>query len=48
MMRKGTKVKQNIDALKLCKKYGITSIADFIIGLPHERSFDDVLKSIKT
>jgi radical SAM superfamily enzyme YgiQ (UPF0313 family) len=48
MMRKGTKVKQNIDALKLCKKYGITTIADFIIGLPHERSYEDVLKSIKT
>jgi radical SAM superfamily enzyme YgiQ (UPF0313 family) len=47
MMRKGTKVKQNIDALKLCKKYGIITLADFIIGLPHERSYDDVLKSIK-
>ena len=47
MMRKGTKVKQNIDALKLCKKYGIVTLADFIIGLPHERSYDDVLKSIK-
>jgi radical SAM superfamily enzyme YgiQ (UPF0313 family) len=48
MMRKGSKVKQNINALKLCKKYGITTIADFIIGLPHERSYDDVLNSIKT
>jgi radical SAM superfamily enzyme YgiQ (UPF0313 family) len=48
MMRKGTKVKQNIDALKLCKKYGITTIADFIIGLPHEKSYEDVLNSIKT
>jgi radical SAM superfamily enzyme YgiQ (UPF0313 family) len=47
MMRKGTKVKQNIDALKLCKKYGILTLADFMIGLPHERSYDDVLKSIK-
>ena len=47
MMRKGTKVKQNIDALKLCKKYGIVTLADFMIGLPHERSYDDVLKSIK-
>ena len=47
MMRKGTKVKQNIDALKLCKKYGIVTLADFIIGLPHERSYDDVLNSIK-
>ena len=47
VMRKGTKVKQNIDALKLCKKYGIVTLADFIIGLPHERSYDDVLKSIK-
>jgi len=46
-MRKGTKVKQNIDALKLCRKYGIVTIADFIIGLPHERSYDDILKSIK-
>ena len=47
-MRKGSKVKQNIDALKLCRKYGITTIADFIIGLPHERSYDDIIKSIKT
>ena len=47
MMRKGSKVKQNIDALKLCKKHGITTIADFIIGLPHERSYEDVMKSIK-
>jgi len=47
MMRKGTKVKQNIDALKLCKKYGIVTLADFIIGLPHERSYEDILKSIK-
>ena len=48
MMRKGTKVKQNIDALKLCKKYGIITLADFIIGLPHEKSYEDVLNSIKT
>ena len=48
MMRKGTKVKQNINALKLCRKYGITTIADFMIGLPHERSYDEVIKSIKT
>jgi radical SAM superfamily enzyme YgiQ (UPF0313 family) len=47
MMRKGSKVQQNIDALKLCRKYGIVSLADFMIGLPHERSYDDVLKSIK-
>jgi radical SAM superfamily enzyme YgiQ (UPF0313 family) len=47
MMRKGTKVKQNIDALKLCKKYGIVTLADFMIGLPHERSYNDILKSIK-
>ncbi len=48
MMRKGTKVKQNIDALKLCRKYGITSVADFILGLPHERSYEDVIHSIHT
>ena len=47
MMRKGTKVKQNIDALKLCKKYGIVTLADFMIGLPHERSYDDVMKNVK-
>ena len=47
MMRKASTVKQNIDALKLCKKHGIVTIADFIIGLPHERSYDDVIKSIK-
>ena len=47
-MRKGTKVKHNIDALKLCRKYGITSVADFILGLPHERSYEDVIHSIHT
>jgi len=47
MMRKASTVKQNIDALKLCRKHGILTIADFIIGLPHERSYDDVIKSIK-
>jgi len=48
LLRKGSKIKQNIDALKLCKKYGIVTLADFMIGLPHERSYDDVLKNIKT
>jgi radical SAM superfamily enzyme YgiQ (UPF0313 family) len=48
MMRKGTKVKQNIDALKLCRKHGIVSVADFIIGLPHERSYKDVIHNINT
>ncbi len=48
VLRKGSKLKQNIEALRLCRKYGIVTIADFIIGLPHERSYDDVLKSIKT
>jgi radical SAM superfamily enzyme YgiQ (UPF0313 family) len=47
VMRKGSKVKQNIDALKLCRKYGIVTLADFIIGLPHEKSRDDVLKSVE-
>ena len=48
VLRKASTVKQNINALRLCRKHGIITIADFIIGLPHERSYDDVMKSIKT
>ena len=48
VLRKGSKLKQNIEALRLCKKHGIVTIADFILGLPHEKSYDDVLQSIKT
>lgn len=48
MLRKASTMKQNIEALKLCRKHGIVTIADFIIGLPHERSREDVLNSIKT
>ena len=48
VLRKGSKLKQNVEALKLCRKHGIVTIADFILGLPHERSYEDVLKSVKT
>ena len=48
VLRKGSKLKQNIEALKLCRKHGIVTIADFILGLPHEKSYEDVLQSVKT
>ena len=48
ILRKASTMKQNIEALRLCRKHGIITIADFIIGLPHEKTYDDVLNSIKT
>lgn len=46
-LKKGTvTVKQNKDALKLCKKYGIYTSSTFIIGSPNE-TVDDIKETMK-
>ena len=47
VLRKGSKLKQNIQALEWCRKLGIVSVADYMIGLPHEKSEADVLNSLQ-
>ncbi len=47
VLRKGSKVKQNIQALDWCREVGIISVADYMIGLPHEKSEADVMDSLK-
>jgi len=46
ILRKGSKVKQNIQALAWCKELGIVSVADYMIGLPHEKNEKDVWDGI--
>ena len=46
VLRKGSTVKQNIDALKWCREFGIVSVADYMIGLPFEKTDTDVIESL--
>ena len=46
VLRKGSKVKQNIEALKLCREFGIVSVADYMIGLPFEKTEADIFESL--
>ena len=46
VLRKGSTVKQNIDALKWCREFGIVSVADYMIGLPFEKTETDVIESL--
>ena len=46
MMKKGTKVEQAYEAIRLCKKAGIETTGYFMIGNPGEKE-EDVLKTIK-
>ena len=48
VLRKGSKVEQNKNALKWCRELGIETIADFMLGLPHEKTKEDVKNSVKT
>ena len=47
VLRKGSKVKENAQALKWCRELGIVSVADYMIGLPHERSEQDIWDGFK-
>lgn len=44
-LRKGVSMKQNIRAVKLCKKHGMTCDANLIIGLPEENP-EDLRKTV--
>lgn len=49
MMNKGTTVEDNQKAVRLTKKYGISCVANFILGIPGEtdQDFMETLKFIK-
>ena len=48
VLRKGSKAVQNQQALQWCRELGITTIADFMIGLPTEKTKDDIKASVNT
>ena len=48
VLRKGSKAIQNQQALQWCRELGITTIADFMIGLPTEETKDDIKASVNT
>ena len=45
-LKKGTTTKKITEAFKWCRELGILTVADYIIGLPHERSVVDIENSI--
>ena len=45
-LRKGTNINQVKNAFKICRDLGITSIADYMIGLPHEKNRQDVVNNV--
>jgi radical SAM superfamily enzyme YgiQ (UPF0313 family) len=45
-LKKGTTLKQSEEAIKMTKKLGITTLADFMIGSPEEER-EDILKTIE-
>ena len=46
ILRKGSKVSQNIQALEWSRELGIITVADYMIGLPHEKNKSDILDSL--
>jgi radical SAM superfamily enzyme YgiQ (UPF0313 family) len=46
MLRKGTTTEQIRRVFRWCRELGILTIADFMIGLPFERSADDVRRNV--
>ena len=47
VLKKGCNVEKIQNAFRWCRELGIISVADFMIGLPHERSEQDVLDNIQ-
>lgn len=45
-LRKGTKIEQVLRTFSWCRQLGIKTIANYMIGLPHERTEQDVLDNI--
>ena len=46
MLKKGCNVTKIENAFKWCKEAGIITVADYMLGLPSERSKEDILKNI--
>jgi radical SAM superfamily enzyme YgiQ (UPF0313 family) len=46
LLKKNTSTEQVIKVFKWCRELGILTIADFMIGLPFERSSDDVRRNV--
>jgi len=46
LLRKGSKTEQGRRTFQWCQELGIKTIADFIIGLPFEKSPDDVWENV--
>ncbi len=47
VLKKGCTIEKVQNAFKWCRELGIVSVADFMIGLPHEKSEEDILKNIQ-
>lgn len=47
VLKKGCNVEKIQNAFKWCRELGIVSVADFMIGLPHEKSEQDILNNIQ-
>lgn len=45
-LKKGTNIKKIKDAFRWCQELGILTVADYIIGLPFEKSAEDVQRSV--
>lgn len=45
-LKKGTTVEKYLEVFGLCRKHGIRTIADYIIGFPFEKTREDVLRNI--
>jgi radical SAM superfamily enzyme YgiQ (UPF0313 family) len=47
VLKKGCNIEKIQNAFKWCRELGIISVADYMIGLPHEKSEKDILDNIK-
>ncbi len=46
-LKKGTNTAKVKEAFRLCRELGIITVADFIIGLPHEKTIADIEANLK-
>lgn len=45
-LKKGSNIKQVENAFEWCRKLGIQTVANYMIGLPHEKSIKDVRENV--
>jgi anaerobic magnesium-protoporphyrin IX monomethyl ester cyclase len=45
-LRKGTNTEQMLNCFEWCKELGIKTVANFMIGLPHEKSVQDIRDNV--